>query len=34
VDVDSAVAEVASRSLTPGVTIEVGDEIIQDLPPE
>jgi hypothetical protein len=34
VDTESAVADVDSRSLTPGVTIEVGDEVIQDLPPE
>jgi hypothetical protein len=34
VDADSAVADVDSRSLTPGVTIEVGDEVIQNLPPE
>lgn len=30
----SAVASVDSRSVPPGVIIEVGDEVIQDLPPE
>lgn len=34
VENDSAVASVDSRSLTPGVLIEIGDEVIQDLPPE
>jgi len=34
VESSSAVASVDSRSLTPGVLIEPGDEVIQDLPPE
>ena len=34
VDQASAVADVNPRSLPPGIIIEVGDEVIQDLPPE
>jgi hypothetical protein len=34
VENESAVADVDSRSLPPGVLIETGDEVIQDLPPE
>ena len=34
VDGESAVASVDSRSVPPGVLIETGDEVIQDLPPE
>jgi hypothetical protein len=34
VEASSAVADVDSRSLPPGVTIETGDQVIQDLPPE
>jgi hypothetical protein len=34
VENESAVADVESRSLPPGVLIETGDEVIQDLPPE
>jgi hypothetical protein len=34
VEASSAVADVDSKSLTPGVTIEPGDQVIQDLPPE
>jgi hypothetical protein len=34
VESNSAVADVDSRSLPPGVLIETGDEVIQDLPPE
>jgi hypothetical protein len=34
VEASSAVADVDSRSLPPGVNIEPGDEVIQDLPPE
>jgi hypothetical protein len=34
VDASSAVANVESKSLTPGVNIETGDQVIQDLPPE
>jgi hypothetical protein len=34
VENNSAVADVDSRSLPPGVIIETGDEVIQDLPPE
>lgn len=34
VENESAVADVDARSLTPGVVIEPGDEVIQDLPPE
>jgi hypothetical protein len=34
VDSASAVADVDSRSIPPGVIIETGDEVIQDLAPE
>jgi hypothetical protein len=34
VEASSAVADVDSRSLPPGVIIETGDQVIQDLPPE
>lgn len=34
VEGESAVAEVVPRSVPPGVLIETGDEVIQDLPPE
>jgi hypothetical protein len=33
VDTETSVAEVSASSLPPGVIIEVGDEVIQDLPP-
>lgn len=34
VENNSAVADVDSRTLPPGVLIETGDQVIQDLPPE